>query len=302
MLPIAVTRMSATCSRPSPSGTPCASANGAEITEPITSTHPSTATGGIIRVDRLMHSAEAAHIAAATRPPRIAITGRARPRAVLDLGSDRSRAELGGKPPRALVVRLAAARTGDHGEEVTRRPAAGRGAGRPGCGSRRRSSTTGGPNASARSSCPHAPQRRGRGRSGSPSSSIADHAMRARSNGVGFAESGVSAAPTGARRRTRGTRALASLTRSTAAAGKGPPPIEASSSSRIEARRVDELRAAGGRPRRVPRVRARPPPRARSARSPAEPRPGVRQGQRHRPNHGFSLIYPLAEMQAWKCI
>ena len=81
VLPIAVTMSSATCSRPRPSGTPCASANGAEITEPISSTHPSTATGGIIRVDRLMHSAEAAHIAAATRPPTIAITGRARLRA-----------------------------------------------------------------------------------------------------------------------------------------------------------------------------------------------------------------------------
>ena len=76
MLPIAVTTMSTTCSRPRSSGTPCASANGAEITDPIRSTHPSTATGGIIRVDRLMHSAEAAHIPAATRPPTIAITAR----------------------------------------------------------------------------------------------------------------------------------------------------------------------------------------------------------------------------------
>jgi hypothetical protein len=81
VLPIAVTTSNATCSRPSPSGAPCASANGAEITEPIASTHPSTATGGIILVERLMQSAEAAHIAAATRPPRIAITGRTRPRA-----------------------------------------------------------------------------------------------------------------------------------------------------------------------------------------------------------------------------
>ena len=76
MLPIAVTTMSTTCSRPRSSGTPCASANGAEITDPISRTHPRTATGGIIRVDRLMHRAEVAHIAAATRPPRIAITWR----------------------------------------------------------------------------------------------------------------------------------------------------------------------------------------------------------------------------------
>ena len=78
VLPIAVTTSSTTCSLPSSAGTPCASANGAEITEPIRSTHPSTATGGIIRVDRLMHSADAAHIAAATSPPRIAITERGR--------------------------------------------------------------------------------------------------------------------------------------------------------------------------------------------------------------------------------
>ena len=48
MLPIAVTTSSPTCSRPRPSGTPWASANGAEISEPIRSTHPNTATGGII--------------------------------------------------------------------------------------------------------------------------------------------------------------------------------------------------------------------------------------------------------------
>jgi len=82
VFPIAVTTSSSTCSDPSSGGTPCASANGAVITEPITSTHPSTATGGIMRVERAVHSAEAAHIAAATRPPTIAITGRARLRAV----------------------------------------------------------------------------------------------------------------------------------------------------------------------------------------------------------------------------
>jgi hypothetical protein len=79
VLAIAVTTSNTPCSRPRSSGTPCASANGAEITEPIRSTHPRTATGGIIRVDRLMHRTDAAHIAAATRPPRIAITERGRP-------------------------------------------------------------------------------------------------------------------------------------------------------------------------------------------------------------------------------
>ena len=39
-------------------------------------------------------------------------------------------------------------------------------------------------------------------------------------------------------RSTRGTRALASLTRSTAAAGKGRPPIEASKSARTDVRRA----------------------------------------------------------------
>jgi hypothetical protein len=61
--------------------------------------------------------------------------------------------------------------------------------------------------------------------------------MRARVAGVALATSGVSDSPLESSLRTLGTRELTSLRRSRAAAGKGPPPIDASKSSRTEALR-----------------------------------------------------------------
>ena len=82
VLPIAVTMSSATCSPPEAVGHALRERE-RRRDHRADQQHPPQHRDGRDRsgVDRLMHSAEAAHIAAATRPPTIAITGRARLRA-----------------------------------------------------------------------------------------------------------------------------------------------------------------------------------------------------------------------------